>query len=163
MRACITGDSRYRDVASAHRARAAIMLCSQAMITLARKMDERWGIPFVEGSFYGIGDTSETLRAIVRLLAERGADPGLPARAEALIAAEERRAWERLAAFRPRLAGKRVLLYTGGVKSWSVVSALQEIGMEVIGTSVRKSTDGDKQRARVCGSKAQRHAVLEAA
>ena len=36
-----------------------------------------------------------------------------------------------------RLAGKRVLLYTGGVKSWSVVSALQEIGMVVVGTSVR--------------------------
>jgi nitrogenase molybdenum-cofactor synthesis protein NifE len=44
------------------------------------------------------------------------------------------------------LQGKRVLLYTGGVKSWSVVSALQEIGMIVIGTSVRKSTPEDKER-----------------
>jgi nitrogenase molybdenum-cofactor synthesis protein NifE len=39
-----------------------------------------------------------------------------------------------------------VLLVTGGVKSWSVVAALQEIGMEVVGTSTKKSTLEDKQR-----------------
>ena len=70
----------------------------------------------------------------------------LLARTEALIAEEEARAWAALAPYRARLAGKRVLLYTGGVKSWSVVSALQEIGMVVVGTSVRKSTDEDKER-----------------
>ncbi len=148
VRACITGDSRYVEVASAHRARAAIMLCSQAMVTLARKMRERWDIPYVEGSFYGIQDTSDTLRGIVRLLVDRGGDPDLLTRADALVAEEERRAWARLDNFAPRLAGRKVLLYTGGVKSWSVVSALKEIGMEVIGTSVRKSTPEDKERAK---------------
>jgi nitrogenase molybdenum-cofactor synthesis protein NifE len=39
-----------------------------------------------------------------------------------------------------------VLLITGGVKSWSVVSALQEVGMEIVGTSVKKSTLEDKQK-----------------
>jgi nitrogenase molybdenum-cofactor synthesis protein NifE len=39
-----------------------------------------------------------------------------------------------------------LLLYTGGVKSWSIVSALQEIGMVITSTSVRKSTDNDKDR-----------------
>ena len=56
------------------------------------------------------------------------------------------RAWARLDSFKERLEGKRVLLYTGGVKSWSVVSALQEVGMVVVGTSVRKSTKEDKER-----------------
>ncbi|EQD73871.1 nitrogenase molybdenum-cofactor synthesis protein NifE [mine drainage metagenome] len=35
---------------------------------------------------------------------------------------------------------------TGGVKSWSVVSALQEAGLVVVGTSVKKSTKEDKER-----------------
>ena len=35
---------------------------------------------------------------------------------------------------------------TGGVKSWSVVSALQEAGLEIAGTSVKKSTKEDKDR-----------------
>jgi nitrogenase molybdenum-cofactor synthesis protein NifE len=39
-----------------------------------------------------------------------------------------------------------VLLITGGVKSWSVVSALQEAGLEVVGTSVKKSTKEDKEK-----------------
>ena len=79
---------------------------------------------------------------------ERGAPAGLEERAERLIAAEEARAWERIRAYRERLAGKRVLLITGGVKSWSVVAALQEAGMEVVGTSVKKSTKEDKDRIR---------------
>ncbi len=80
------------------------------------------------------------------MLVEQGAATDLIARTEALIAREEARVAGELAPYRPRLAGKRVLLYTGGVKSWSVVSALQEIGMVVIGTSVRKSTAEDKER-----------------
>jgi len=32
------------------------------------------------------------------------------------------------------------------VKSWSVVSALQEAGLEVVGTSVKKSTKEDKDK-----------------
>ena len=146
--ASITGDGRYADVCTAHRARLNMMVCSQALITLARKMEERWGIPYFEGSFYGIGDTSSALRTIARRLVESGAPADLVSRTEALIAEEEARAWARLAKFRPALESKRVLLYTGGVKSWSVISALQEVGMKVIGTSVRKSTEDDKKRAR---------------
>ena len=146
--ASITGDGRYAEVCTAHRARLNMMVCSQALITLARKMEERWGIPYFEGSFYGIGDTSDALRTIARMLVESGAPADLIPRTEALIAEEEVRAWARLAKFRPALGGKRVLLYTGGVKSWSVISALQEMGMKVIGTSVRKSTEEDKARAR---------------
>ncbi len=144
--ACISGDARYRDVASAHRARAAMMVCSKAMINVARKMEERYAIPFFEGSFYGVSDMSEALREIARLLVARGAPADLVERAEALIAREEARVWARLAAYRPRLTGKRVLLITGGVKSWSVVAALQEIGIEIVGTSVKKSTKEDKER-----------------
>jgi nitrogenase molybdenum-cofactor synthesis protein NifE len=143
LRASITGDARYADVAAAHAARANMVVCSQALVTLARKMQERWGIPYYEGSFYGISDTSAALRALGRMV-----DAGLECRIEAVIAEEEARAWTLLEPFKARLAGKRVLLYTGGVKSWSVISALQEVGMVVVGTSVRKSTEGDKDRIR---------------
>ncbi|WP_035705085.1 nitrogenase iron-molybdenum cofactor biosynthesis protein NifE, partial [Niveispirillum irakense] len=143
---CISGDGRYREVAQSHRAKAAMMVCSKAMINVARKMEERYGIPFFEGSFYGIGDTSDSLREIARLLVSRGAPAELLDRTEALIAREEAKAWASIAPFKPRFAGKRVLLITGGVKSWSVVAALQEAGLEIAGTSVKKSTKEDKER-----------------
>jgi nitrogenase molybdenum-cofactor synthesis protein NifE len=143
---CISGDARYHEVASSHRAKASMMVCSKAMINVARKMEERYGIPYFEGSFYGITDMSESLRQIALLLVRQGAPDELIGRTEAVIAREEARAWQRIDAYRARLTGKKVLLITGGVKSWSVVSALQEAGMDVVGTSIKKSTKEDVER-----------------
>ncbi len=143
---CISGDGRYDEIASAHRAKVNMMVCSKSMINIATRMEARYGIPYFEGSFYGIGDMSDTLRQIATLLVRQGAGADLIDRTERLIAAEEARAWQRIARYRERLAGKRVLLITGGVKSWSVVAALQEAGLEIVGTSVKKSTKEDKER-----------------
>jgi nitrogenase molybdenum-cofactor synthesis protein NifE len=143
---CVTGDAKYREVASSHRVRINMMVCSTALINVARKMEQKFGIPYFEGSFYGISDTSDSLRMIAKMLVARGADASLVDRTDTLIAAEEARAWARLEPYRAALKDKRVLLYTGGVKSWSIVAALQEIGMQIVSTSVRKSTDNDKEK-----------------
>jgi nitrogenase molybdenum-cofactor synthesis protein NifE len=143
---CISGDGKYHEVAQSHRARASMMVCSKAMINVARKMEDKYGIPFFEGSFYGIEDSSDSLREIARLLIERGAPEELMERTEKVIEREEAKAWAAIAKYKPRFKGKKVLLITGGVKSWSVVSALQEAGLELVGTSVKKSTKEDKER-----------------
>lgn len=143
---CISGDGRYNEIASSHRAKVNMMVCSKSMINIATKMQQRYGIPYFEGSFYGIGDMSDTLRQIAKLLVQQGAPKDLIGRTECLIQAEEARARARIARFRDRLEGKRVLLITGGVKSWSVVAALQEAGLEIVGTSVKKSTKEDKEK-----------------
>ena len=49
---------------------------------------------------------------------------------------------------REKLRGKRVLIFTGGYKSWSVVSAMQDLGMIVVATGTEKSTEEDKARIR---------------
>jgi len=123
-----------------------MMVCSKAMINIARKMDERYQIPFFEGSFYGISDMSDSLRNIAKLLVEKGAPADLLERTEAIIQREEAAFWKQMEPYKDRLKGVKVLLITGGVKSWSVVSALQEVGMEIVGTSVKKSTLEDKQK-----------------
>ena len=143
---CISGDATYREVAYSHRAKAAMMVCSKAMINIARKMEERYEIPFFEGSFYGITDMSDSLRNIAKLLVDKGAPADLLERTEAIIRREEAAFWQHMEPYKDSLKGVKVLLITGGVKSWSVVSALQEVGMEIVGTSVKKSTLEDKQR-----------------
>ena len=143
---CISGDAKYKEVAYSHRAKAAMMVCSKAMINIARKMDERYQIPYFEGSFYGITDMSDSLRNIAKLLVEKGAPADLLDRTEAIIKREEVAFWQAMEPYKDRLKGVKVLLITGGVKSWSVVSALQEVGMEIVGTSVKKSTLEDKQK-----------------
>ncbi len=140
----LAGDARYREVQTMHRAEVNMMVCSKAMLNVARKLQERFGTPWFEGSFYGITDTSQALRDMARLIN----DPDLTARTEALIVREEARIRSELAVWRARLAGKRVLLYTGGVKSWSVISAMQDLGMVVVATGTKKSTEEDKARIR---------------
>lgn len=143
---CISGDAKYHEVARSHRARATMMVCSKAMINITRKLEDLYGIPYFEGSFYGIGDMSDSLRQLAQLVIDRGAPAEFMDRVEAVIAREEKQAWEEMAQYTPRLKGKKVLLITGGVKSWSVVAALQEVGLEIVGTSVKKSTKEDKER-----------------
>ena len=125
-----------------HRAEANMVVCAKAMLNVARKLNEDRGAPFFEGSFYGIVDTSAALRDFARVIG----DPSLTERTERLIAREEAKAEAALAPWREKLRGKRVLLFTGGVKSWSVVSALQDLGMIVVATGTEKSTEEDKAR-----------------
>ncbi len=64
VQSCVTGDAKFREVASSHRVRLNMMVCSTALINVARKMEQKYGIPYFEGSFYGISDTSDALRMI---------------------------------------------------------------------------------------------------
>ena len=140
----LSGDARFREVQTMHKADANMMVCSKALINVGRKLKERYGTPYFEGSFYGISDTSTAFREIARLIG----DEDLTRRTEALIAREEKRIAEELNEWRDHLKGKRVLLFTGGVKSWSVISALQDLGMIVVATGTKKSTEEDKERIR---------------
>jgi nitrogenase molybdenum-cofactor synthesis protein NifE len=140
----LSGDTRFQDVQTMHRAEVNMMVCSKAMVNVARKLKARYGTPWFEGSFYGIVDTAQALRDFARHLG----DANLVERTERVIVREEARIRKRLAPYRSRLAGKRALLYTGGVKSWSIVSALQDLGLEVVATGTKKSTEEDKARIR---------------
>ena len=144
IRGSLSGDARFAEVQTMHRAEASMVVCARALLNVARELEKTYGIPWFEGSFYGVRDMSEALREFARLLN----DPDLSVRTETLIAREEARLEAALAPWRERLRGKRVLLYTGGVKSWSVIAALQDLGMEVVATGTRKSTAADKGRIR---------------
>jgi nitrogenase molybdenum-cofactor synthesis protein NifE len=140
----LSGDARFREVQTMHKAEVNMMVCSKAMLNVARKLEKNYGTPWFEGSFYGVSDTSQALRDFARLLG----DPDLNERTETLIAREEAIILAALEPWKKRLQGKRVLLNTGGVKSWSVVSALQDLGMVVVATGTKKSTEEDKARIR---------------
>ncbi len=140
----LSGDARFREVQTMHRSEANMMVCSKAMINVARKLQDAFGTPWFEGSFYGVRDVSQALRDFARLID----DADLTKRTEALIEREEVMIDQQLKPWREKLAGKKVLLYTGGVKSWSVIAALQDLGMQVVATGTKKSTEEDKARIR---------------
>ena len=146
---CISGDARFEDLRYAHRARLNVIICSKSLTNLARKMKKQFGIPYLEESFYGMTDTAKALRDMARELdlAEGDeADTTMRDRVERLVAEEEAACRLAIAPHRTRLAGKRAVLFTGGVKTWSMVNALSELGVEVLAAGTQNSTLEDFHR-----------------
>ena len=140
----LSGDGRVKDIATAHRAKLNVIVCAKSLITLCRRMKEKYEIPWISVSFYGKRDTSFAILEIVKALG----DKTLIDRAELIIAQEESRLDKRLERYKKLFAGKKAVINTGGNKAWSIASSLQDLGIEVVATSVRKSTQEDKAKAR---------------
>jgi nitrogenase molybdenum-cofactor synthesis protein NifE len=140
----MSGDGRVGDIRGAHRAKLNVIVCAKSLVTLTRKMEERYGIPWISVSFYGKRDTTFAIREIVTALG----DPELIARAEKIIAEEETKLEAKLLPYRKLFAGKKAVLNTGGNKAWSIASGLQDLGIEVVATSIRKSTEDDIAKVR---------------
>jgi nitrogenase molybdenum-cofactor synthesis protein NifE len=146
---CVSGDAKFEELRWAHRARLNVIICSKSLTNLARKMKKRWGIPYLEESFYGMTDTAKALRDMARELdlANGGAlDTTMRDRVEALVGDEGTRCKARIAPHRARLEGKRAVLFTGGVKTWSMVNALRELGVEILAAGTQNSTLEDFHR-----------------
>ena len=140
----LSGDGRVAQIRTAHRARLNVIVCAKSLISLTRKMEERFGIPSISLSFYGKRDTSKGLIAIAEALG----DSALIDRTKALVAKEEARIEERLLPYKEFFEGKKAVLNTGGNKTWSIAAALQDLGIEVVATAVKKATEDDREKAR---------------
>lgn len=140
----LSGDGRVSAIRTAHRAKLNVIVCAKSLVSLTRKMEEKYGIPSISLSFYGKRDTSNGLLAIAEALG----DADLMAHTQALIAREEARLETKLAPYREIFASKKAVLNTGGNKSWSIASALQDLGIEVVATAVKKATEADREKAR---------------
>jgi len=140
----LSGDGRVGSIRTAHRAKLNVIVCAKSLITLCRKMKENYGIPWISVSFYGKRDTTFAIREIVKALG----DEKLIAKAEEVIAEEEAKLETKLAPYKKLFEGKKAVLNTGGNKSWSIASGLQDLGVEVVATSIRKATEEDAAKAR---------------
>ncbi|MDR3587041.1 MAG: nitrogenase iron-molybdenum cofactor biosynthesis protein NifE [Desulfosporosinus sp.] len=142
LQTAITGDAKFDDLRSAHRASLNVLICSKSLTNLVRKMEIRYGIPFMEGSFYGIHDTSETLVKIATALG----DPDLIERTLVYVKQKEEETRKIIAGYKELLQGKQAILFTGGVKTWSMVSTLAELGINILAGGTQNSTPEDFQR-----------------
>jgi len=140
----LSGDGRIADIRTAHRAKLNVIVCAKSLVSVTRKMQERYGIPSISLSFYGTRDTSNGLLAIAEALG----DPDLVERTKKLIRREEAALAEKLKPYREFFRGKKAVLNTGGNKTWSIAAALQDLGIKVVATAVKKATEDDREKAR---------------
>ncbi|WP_378956538.1 nitrogenase iron-molybdenum cofactor biosynthesis protein NifE [Pelosinus sp. sgz500959] len=124
-----TGDSNYEALKLAPKAKLNIIQCAGSMIYLAGKMEELYGIPYVQISFLGIEDTATSLRKIAAAI---GNDSTIR-KTEELISRETARVEKIIAGYRSKLQGKKAAVYVGGgFKAISLIKQFREIGIDVV-------------------------------
>jgi nitrogenase molybdenum-cofactor synthesis protein NifE len=138
----ITSDARYQEICYAHRAKLNVVLSSQSLTSMAKKMQKKFGIPYIEESFYGVEDMNRCLRNIAVKLG----NADLQERVQQLITEETAALDEKLAIYRTQLQNKRIVLDIVGFKSWLIVFASQKLGMEVIPISTKNFTEDEQSQ-----------------
>ncbi len=136
----ITGDGRIADIQRAHGARLNIVQCSGATLDLARMMKNKYGIPYIRVSYFGVEDMAESLYRVARHFK----DPGIMRRTRELVGEELSRLYPRLEEYRKALAGKKAAIYVGGAfKAFSLVKAFRLLGMKVVMVGSQTGTTED--------------------
>lgn len=137
----LTGDGRIDDIRRAHGARLNLVQCSGSMTTLAKLMEEKYGIPYRRVSYFGLEDVAQALYQAAEFFADA---PQVLDAARTLVRAELDALVPVLAQSRVRLAGKKAAVYVGGgFKAISLIKALRHLGIRtvVVGSQTGSTDD----------------------
>ena len=115
--------------------------CYRSMNYMCRVMEEKYGIPWLEFNFFGPTKISESLRkhrrAVRRPHQGEGRGGHRQVRPEMQAVIDE---------YRPRLEGKKVMLYVGGLRPRHTVGAYEDLGMVVVGSGYEFAHADDYER-----------------
>ena len=132
VKATWTGDGEMERIAATHQVKLNVIHCYRSMNYMCKVMEEKYGIPWIELNFFGPTKIRESLRK----LAERF-DDRMKEKVEAAIARHDAEMAKVVAEYRPRLEGKKVMLYVGGLRPRHTVGAYEDLGMVVVGAGLR--------------------------
>jgi len=136
-----SGDGTAAEMQRARHAKANLLHCYRSMNYISRHMEEKYGMPWLEYNFFGPTKIATSLRAIAALF-----DDQIKANAERVIEKYTAQTDAVIAKYRPRLEGKKVMLYVGGLRPRHVVGAYEDLGMEVVGTGYEFGHNDDYDR-----------------
>jgi nitrogenase molybdenum-cofactor synthesis protein NifE len=142
---CITGDGHIDDIRRAHGAALNVVQCSGSMTHLAKNMEEKYGIPFIRVSYFGVEDMSQSLYDVARHFKDRE----MLKRTQNMVREELDRIMPVIADYRSVLTGKRAAIYVGGAfKAFSLVRALRLLGMKTVMVGSQTGNRDDYEQLR---------------
>ncbi len=139
----MTGDGRVDEIRRSHGAALNVVQCSGAMTYLAEMMKEKYGIPYIRVSYFGLEDTAKALYDVA------GHFPDalqILERTRDIVREEVAAVYPKLQKIKESVRGKRAAIYVGGAfKAFSLIKALAVLGMEVVlvGTQTGNPKDYD--------------------
>jgi nitrogenase molybdenum-iron protein alpha chain len=136
-----TGDGTVNEIGNAHRAKLILIHCYRSMNYISRHMEDTYGIPWEEFNFFG----PTKIFASIRKIASRF-DDSIKEKAEADIAKYKPVMDAVIEKYRPRLEGKKVMLYVGGLRPRHTVGAYEDLGMEIVASGYEFAHDDDYTR-----------------
>ncbi len=136
-----SGDGTIAEIEKTPKVKLNLIHCYRSMNYIARHMEEKYSIPWIEYNFFGPTKIAESLRRIADHF-----DDKIKAGAEKVIQRYKAEYDAVIAKYRPRLEGKRVMLYIGGLRPRHVIGAYEDLGMEVVGTGYEFGHNDDYDR-----------------
>lgn len=136
-----SGDGTVAEMERTPAVKMNLLHCYRSMNYISRHMEEKFGIPWMEYNFFGPTKIAESLRKIAAQF-----DDTIMAGAERVIEKYTAEYQAIIAKYRPRLEGKTVMLYVGGLRPRHVIGAYEDLGMQVIGTGYEFGHNDDYDR-----------------
>ncbi|MDR2151869.1 MAG: nitrogenase molybdenum-iron protein alpha chain [Helicobacteraceae bacterium] len=136
-----SGDATLNELRNGPKAKLNLLHCYRSMNYVSRHMEQEFNIPWVEYNFFGPTKTYESLRRIASNF-----DQTIQDNAEKVIAKYKPVMDAVLSKYKPRLEGKKVMLYVGGLRPRHVIGAYEDLGMEIIGTGYEFAHNDDYSR-----------------
>lgn len=136
-----SGDGSLSEMELTPKVKLNLIHCYRSMNYISRHMEEKYGIPWFEYNFFGPSKIAESLRAIAAHFDDKIKDG-----AERVIAKYQSLADAVVTKYRPRLKGKRVMLFVGGLRPRHTIGAYEDLGMEVIGAGYEFAHNDDYDR-----------------
>ncbi|WP_425804757.1 nitrogenase molybdenum-iron protein alpha chain [Desulfitobacterium sp. Sab5] len=136
-----TGDSNLEMLQTAHQVKLNLIHCYRSMNYIAKYMEDNYQIPWMEVNFFGPTKIKESLLKIADFF-----DETIRENAKKVIAKYEAQMAKVIETYRPRLEGKKVMLYVGGLRPRHIIGAYEDLGMEIIGTGYEFAHNDDYER-----------------
>lgn len=136
-----SGDGTLNELKNTPKVKLNILHCYRSMNYISRHMEEKYGIPWVEYNFFGPSKIEESLRKIASHF-----DDKIKEGAEKVITKYRLMITAVIEKYRPRLEGKTVMLFVGGLRPRHVIGAYEDLGMNVVGTGYEFGHNDDYQR-----------------
>jgi nitrogenase molybdenum-cofactor synthesis protein NifE len=135
----MTGDGRVDDIGKSHGARLNVVQCSGSMTHLAKSMQEKYKIPYIRVSYFGIEDMAQSLYDVASHFKDK---PEIMQKTQELVRNEISEIYPLLQKYKADLNGKKAAIYVGGAfKAFSLIKALKHLGMTTV---LAGSQTGDK-------------------
>lgn len=128
--AIFTGDGRVDKIKSSHGAKLNVVQCSGSMLHLAQIMEEKYNIPYIRVSYFGIEDMSKALYDVADFFKD---NLQIMERTKEIVREEIEAISPEIKKYKKILSGKLAAIYVGGAfKAFSMIKALRSLGMEVV-------------------------------